>query len=161
MGIFDNNKTANEEQVPFLTIEKIGTPRNDFPGYVGMQITVGAEPVTVHSLGRIFIYGNTERHVLKIIDGRTGADVRGGSVTVCGGENLQFTYEDLPRPIILEKNKVYYIVSEEHRDGDLWYHSDTEISTTSVAHVDGAIYFWGRWNLEAKDNGAFVPVNFK
>lgn len=155
--MFDENNTFE----PFLTVESIGTPRNDFPGYVGMQITVGDEPITVHALGRIFIYGNTEKHVLKIIDGRTGADVRGASVTVEGGENLQFTYAELSRPIELEKNKIYYIVSEEHKNGDLWYHSDTKISTNGKATVDGAIYFWGRWNLEAQNNAGFVPVNFK
>lgn len=148
------------EREGFLQLEGAGTPRNDFPGYIGMQITVGDNPITVKSLGRLFIYGNTEKHVLKLIDGRTGADIRGGSVTVSGGENMEFTWGDLPRPVVLQKNKVYYVVSEERRDGDLWYHKDMKISTSDAAKCDGAVYFWGRWNLEAGE-APFGPVNFK
>jgi len=151
-----------EELTQFLTMESAGTPRNDFPGYIGMSITVGDKPIKVTSLGRIFIYGNTEKHALKLIDGRTGADLRGGTVVVSGGENMEFTWGDLPKPIMLEKGKTYYIVSEEKRDGDLWYHNDMEVSHTDVATINGAVYFWGRWNTEPNTvDHPYGPINFR
>lgn len=66
----------------FVTSKTLGTLRNDFSGWVGMEVTVGGSPITVLSLGRIDVSGNTGSHTVKIYDANAQADVSGGSVSV-------------------------------------------------------------------------------
>lgn len=132
-----------------------------FTGYVGMQFTVGSEPVTVTELGRIFLAGNTRAHEVCLVDAQTGAVL--GEVTVSGGTADKFTYAALNNPVILEAGKTYYLASSEELDGDNWYHSNSGVSFSHVASCDGPVYSadgvqWG------KDTGAgmvYGPVSFR
>ncbi len=59
-----------------------GTIRNDFTGLVGMVIQIGAAPLVVVGIGRIFVPGNTGTHIGKIADGATGVHIPGTTATI-------------------------------------------------------------------------------
>ena len=59
-----------------------GAAINSFNGWLGMQFTVGASPLTVTGLGRIYLAGNSHSHVVKLVRASDGTDVLGGSVAI-------------------------------------------------------------------------------
>jgi hypothetical protein len=46
----------------FVTSTTPGAARNDFAGWLGMKITVGASPMTVTDLGRYMLSGKSQMH---------------------------------------------------------------------------------------------------
>ena len=129
----------------FVTSRVLGTARNNYAGWVGMNVTIGASPVTVVSLGRIYAPGNTGTHTLKIVNASTGVDVPGGSATVSmtGGTVGSFVYGGLANAITLNAGTSYYILSQEASGGDQWYDWNTTAQTTGAAALTGEIYGTG------------------
>ncbi len=148
----------------YITSYILGTQRNDFTGWVGMRITVGASPVNVTALGRIVAPGNTGSHTVKIVNASNSQDISGGSASVstASGTTGSFAYANLPEPVTLEANTVYYIVSQETAGGDAWYDVDTTLQTTSVASEVGGVYSSGdaTYGVYGPANVAYVPVDF-
>lgn len=136
--------------------------RNDFSGWIGMKLTVGASPLTVNALGRIFVPGNTGTHTVKLVRASDGSDVPGGSASVntTGGTAGQFQYVALPSPVTLTPNDTYYLVSEEVNGGDQWYDHGTLVAG-NVAAVNSSVYFYnGSWiSLDGSDT-SYGPPNF-
>jgi hypothetical protein len=156
--------TVTSPQTTFLTSVTLGTLRNDFNGWLGMKFTLGASPLTVKALGRVFFNGNTGTHTLKLVNAGTGADVPNGSVSVsmAGGTAGQFKYVPLATAVTLAANSSYYLVSQETPGGDTWATSNTSLTTTAVAGCDGAILSaTGSWTFRTPANTTFVPVDFK
>ncbi len=52
-----------------------GTVRNNFTGFMGMHLRVGASAVEVQSLGRIYVSGNVQNHELQLVAANGGAVV--------------------------------------------------------------------------------------
>jgi hypothetical protein len=127
-----------------LTIAKtLGTIRNDFSGFAGMVIQIGAVPLIVVGIGRIVVAGNGGTHILKIADGLTGVDVPGGTVTIdlaAGGIANEFTYGILPAPITLAPNKEFLVLSQETLGGDQFFDLDTTVLTGPEASVVSAVF---------------------
>lgn len=149
---------------PFLTSETLGTPLQNFDGFLGMAIQVGPNPVTVGSLGRWVIFGNTGMHIVKIVDAASGTDVPGSSVVVdtAGAPSGAFAYVDCPVPVALNANASYYIVCQETMGGDLWYNDDTTVQTTNVASVTGSIFQSGTAYLPHQGaTHSYIPVDFR
>ncbi len=149
----------------FLTGFALNSPpqRNDFGSFVGMKLTVGATPITVTALGRIFVTGNTGTHTVKFVRVSDGVDVPGGSVSISmtGGTAGQFQYVLLASPVTLLANTAYYLVSQEAIGGDTWYEYDT-VSSTSVATVNSSVYLIGTtWYPIGAANTSYVPPNFQ
>jgi len=65
---------------PFVTSTVLGSLRNNYPGPVGMKVTVGSKPLVVSSVGRIVAPGNTGTHTMKIIDAATGTQLASAAV---------------------------------------------------------------------------------
>jgi len=150
----------------FITAQALGTPRNNFTGVVGMAIRVGANPVVVKALGRIFITGNTGSHQVKIVDGATGMDIPGGAVMVNlpgsgSPANKSFVYASLASPVTLNANATYYIVTQETINMDSWY-DDTTVQTTGVASVTSSVFGAGGPPFTLFTPGAhtYGPVDF-
>jgi len=147
----------------FITSKTLGTPRNDFSGWVGMSVNVGSQPVVVGALGRIVVSGNSSVHVVKIVTASTGIDLTSVSVPTSGGTAGTFAYVNLATPVTLSANTTYYILSQETAAGDQWYNSDTSAQTTTDATLAGAV--WGTaapYNLVAGSSGhLYVPVDFQ
>ncbi len=148
----------------FLTGFALNSPpqRNDFGSFVGMKLTVGATPITVTALGRIFLTGNTGTHVVKFVRASDGVDVPGGSVSIpmTGGTAGQFQYVLLASPVTLLANTAYYLVSQEALGGDKWYDHGT-LTSTSVATVNSSVYLNGStWTPIDGTNTSYVLPNF-
>jgi hypothetical protein len=127
----------------FVVTPTFGTLRNNFSGFAGMVIQIGAAPITVVGLGRIFVSGNSGTHVVKIADGVTGTDIAGAFVTVdfsTGGTPNQFAYAILPAPVVLNPNTEYYLVAQETNGGDQFFDLDTSVIVNPVATVVAAAF---------------------
>jgi hypothetical protein len=150
---------------PFVTSFVAGTLRNNYSGWVGLQVTVGATPVTVTELGRIMVSGNSGTHTVKLVRVSDGQDVPGGSVSIAmsGGTVGQFKYATLASPVVLAANTNYWLMSQETFGGDSWSDLNTTVTTTSVATVNTAAYGTGpgAWVAIAGPNQTYGPVNFK
>jgi M6 family metalloprotease-like protein len=161
----DFKYSSSEEEAAYVTDRVLGTPRNDWSGYVGMKIVVGASPVTVTQLGRMMGSGNSGTHTVKLVKGGDGTDMAGGSVSIGmnGGTAGQFKYASLSSGIVLAAGATYYLVSQEIAGGDTWYDLDTTVSTTMVATEASAIYGNGSgvWYPVGVSGSSYVPVDFK
>jgi len=148
----------------FVTSESLGTLRNDFTGFVGMKVTVGASPIVVTHLGRWIVPLNNDPHVLKITDADTCGAVIGSSVVVNtnGFPINAFRYSVLEVPVILAANTSFYIWSQEVSGGDSWYDLDTGLTHTTAAVVNGPAFNDGTCNLQSSDTDhSYGPVSFK
>ncbi len=149
----------------YVTSTVLGTVRNNYSGFVGMRISVGASPITVTALGRIFVNGNSNTHTIKLVNAATGGDVAGGSVSLgmSGGTAGQFKYANLSSPVGLAAGATYYVVSEETFGGDAWCDVDTTVTTTSVATDLSGVYGLGAggWTWTGFAGRTYGPVNFQ
>ena len=149
----------------FELSENLGTPRNNYSGWVGMSVTVGSVPLTINSLGRIFVAGNNGNHALKIVHAGTEADLPGALVTVsmAGGTPGMFVYADLASTITLSPNTTYYFLSQETQFGDAWYDLNTSVQTTGDAVVNAPVYGPGSSFVAISGliNHTYVPLDFQ
>jgi hypothetical protein len=149
----------------YLTGETLGTAHNDFSGFAGMQIVVGANALTVTALGRMVAGGNSGTHLVKLVNASDGTDVPGGSVSVSmsGGTVGQFQYANLSNPVVLTAGKTYLVMSQETSGGDTWYYNDTVVYTTSVARQTAGAWGYGngQWYLNGTAGYSYGPVDFK
>jgi uncharacterized repeat protein (TIGR01451 family) len=148
----------------FLTGFALNGPplRNNYGNFVGMKFTVGSSALTVSSLGRICVAGNSGTHTIKLVNASTGTDVAGGSLSLsmAGCTAGQFKYAALPSPITLPANAAYYLVTLEVNGGDRWYDTGS-VSSTSAAAVNNSVYFNGTtWVVWSAPNTSYVPANF-
>lgn len=138
--------------------------RSDFTGLIGMRITVGANPVVVDSIGRIYLAGDSSTHTLKIVDQATGLDVAGSTVTVnfaSGNPSAGFfKYVALSPPVTLAASHQYFISSSETNGGDTWLNESTLTTSGSAVTVNIAAYNDGAWHDSTVGHGSFGPLNF-
>ncbi len=137
--------------------------RNNFSGWVGMKLTIGAKPVVVLSLGRLCSAGNSGTHVVKVVNAANGSDVPNGSASLnmAGCVTGQYLYATLGPSIILQANTPYYLVTQELSGGDLWYDRGT-ILPASDAAVPASVYSFdsSNWILASAANTSYVSPNF-
>jgi YVTN family beta-propeller protein len=156
-----NVTSSQSSGVAFVTGFRGGALRNNHTGGVGMQFSVGAQALTVTDLGRVYVFGNSGTHTVKLVS-TNGQDVAGGAVTInmSGGTDGQFTYAPLPSPLVLPANTSYYLVSSETIGGDQW-HDLSAVTNTLVATIPGAVYSLGNTYTPVPPVGtAYVPLNF-
>jgi hypothetical protein len=139
--------------------------RNDYTGFIGMQITTGTKYLSVSSLGRFVLSGNTQPHLVKIVDTSTGLDVGSVTVNTAGVRAGQFAYAALPSPVTLVPGISYFVVSQEASGGDSWYNSNTMVTTTSDASVIGPASgglntLVENYTISAAANQEYGPVDF-
>lgn len=147
--------------VSFVISATLMTLQN-FSGWFGMQITVGPNPITVKTLGRMFAPNNSQLHIIKIVDSM-GVDVPNAFATVntMGGTDGQFIYAAMPAPIVLLANTTYFIVSQETVDMDLFYHHTLTLQTTDAAVVDGSIRYLPPYTLDMGADHSYGPLSFQ
>jgi hypothetical protein len=127
---------------PFITGTTFGTPRKKLAissGFYGMKITTGSQPITIRSLGRIYLSGNNQNHLLKIVRVSDNVTLGSTQVTMENWNHGQFKYANLATPITLATNTSYYIVSKELAGGDVFYGSDTIVQKKDVATINNGI----------------------
>jgi List-Bact-rpt repeat protein/Big-like domain-containing protein/putative Ig domain-containing protein/Kelch motif protein len=159
-----NGGSSGSSSTSFLTGYALSgqTLRNDFSGWVGMKLTVGANPLSIATLGRICVANNAQAHVVKLVNASNGGDVTGASalVNMAGCTAGQFVYAPL-EPITLPAGASYYLVSQETQGGDRWY-DEGAISASNVATVTSSVYFNnGSWYPIGGGNTSYAPPNFQ
>ena len=139
-----------------------GALRNNFTGGFGMVFTVGATPLNVTALGRIYITGNTGSHTVKLVSASDAVDVPGGSVTIQlpSGQAGEFAYASLATPVTLDAGASYYLTSSETIDGDQFYDLGAVTTTGAVTVQSGVVLWTGGFIPLGSPGRSFVPVNF-
>jgi hypothetical protein len=160
------NFQSSSGAISFLTGYALNNPilRSDFAGWVGMNVVIGTSPLTVSSLGRICVAGNTGIHTVEFVNASTSTVVPGGSAQVktSGCTPGQFVYTVLSPSITLQANTAYYLASQEFAAGDQWYNLGT-VSSTAVGVISNPVYSTDGINWALADNvanTAYVPPNF-
>lgn len=137
--------------------------RNNFSGWVGMRLTIGSSALTVTSVGRVCVAGNSGIHTVKFVNPATRADIPGGSaqVNMAGCLPGQFTYAPLTAPLTLNAGANYYLASQEFQGGDRW-HDQSRVSSTNVAAVAQGVYSYdsAAWTPIGVASTSYVPPNF-
>ena len=144
---------------PLVTGFTAGTLRNNFTGWVGLQLLVGSTPLTVNALGRIYVAGNTGSHTVELVNVATGAVVASVAVSPTGVAG-QFTYATLSAPVTLAANTAYYLVSQETSGGDRWYDLGPVTATSGPVSIPSGVYgSGGSWAQAGSTNQSYVPVS--
>lgn len=154
---------SNSATGPFITGQVSGPARNNYTGFVGMQLMIGPSPVSVSSLGRIYVTGNNQKHTLKLVDARTSLDVPGTTVdiTMVAGTVGTYQYTSLPSPVGLQPNTAYLLVSSETSGGDQWRDSGP-VTGTNAATINGPVYqFHSSYILLGIPDQSYVSVNMR
>ena len=156
-----NEQIATGARPLIAVVQKFGTPRDFFDGWLGMEIAVGSAPLTVVALGRVRYLINPpddpvplgRPHMMKIV--RPGAaptdpdlDVLNAMVTVdpqSGVEVGHFRYQTLESAVDLSANTTYFVVSHEtaqtpNLSEDKWHDFDTEVDSETEARVTEGVY---------------------
>ena len=147
----------------FANVQTLSTGTfNGINGWKGMKITVGANDIVATDVGRWVLAGNTQTHAVGILN---AAGTVIGSASVNANDPFavgRIKYADLPAPITLLKNTIYYVMSQETLGGDLWYGSTTTLVPTGAATINNAAKYDGVFtNDNATPNTCSVPVSFK
>src|SRR5262249_29857951 len=136
--------------------------RNNFSGFVGMKFTVGSMSMSISSLGRVCLGGNSASHTVEIVSAATGAVLPGASavVNMAGCISGQFVYGAVSG-VTLSAGATYYVASQETSGGDQWYDHGS-IATTADAVVGSSIYSLdgSAWTASSGPNTSYVPPNF-
>ena len=152
-------------------------------GWLGMVLNM-SKTITVTALGRYYCPANKEVHQMQIFDGATNGAMLKDPVLVTMSEGfadvLGFKYGkmQLGQSLSLLSGRVYYVVSNETRGGDVWFqtiHSGHEStgdayklktlmdSRVDVARVIGRVENSDktdrRWNVTLEHNTAYGPLN--
>ncbi len=152
--------------VSFTTSEVLSTAvRNDYTGFVGMQVTIGVKYLSVSSLGRWIVAGNTQTHLVKIVDTSTGLDVGSVTINTSGATPGEFAYAALSSPVTLVPGITYFIVSQETSGGDTWHDNGTTATTTSDASLAGSVAGGlttpaENWSTGSTASQEYGPVDF-
>lgn len=118
------------------------TVRNDFTGQVGMRVTVGSADISVRSLGRLVLSGNSGSHVVSLLTA-SGQQLATATVDLAGKRAGSFAYASLAAPVVLRAGTSYLVLSDEVSGGDAWYNYDTNPVTTAAGQVTAAAYAAG------------------
>jgi hypothetical protein len=146
-----------------VTQMTLGSLFNNYTGWQGMSIRVGANPLAVQSLGRVYLNGNVQNHELRLVAAANGVTVASAIWSPAGGIHGQIKYASLPAPVTLAANTDYYLVSQETSGGDRWGFIDgTTVQTTSAATVLSAVYANGNtWLFYGTGVLTFGPVSLQ
>jgi len=120
--------------IPYIAGHSMPMLRNDYTGWLGMEISVGASPIMVNQLGRWVAPGNTGTHTVKLVSAGTGADLASASIATAGAPGGQFKYAPLAAPVTLAANTTYYILSQESAGGDHWYDFSQPAAGTATGY---------------------------
>lgn len=142
--------------IPFITGQTLGTLRNNFTGVVGCKFTPGNGAIIITDLGRWVVAGNSHQHTITIYNGGVLASV---TVDCSGATPGAYLYGALSSPFVALHGTGYFLESSETNGQDQWYGSDTVVTPTSAAVVNGSA------STHALDgagtNHSHGPENFK
>jgi hypothetical protein len=133
--------------------------RNDVTGTLGFQFTVGAANITVTSLGRWVIAGNSQTHLIVITSSDCLTTIASGTVNCSGATAGDYVYTSIT-PVTLTAGTTYRLMSTEVTGLDLWYNNGV-ITTTGAVNTVSLAYNIGGNCINASSDESFIPVNLK
>jgi len=143
-SVLTSNEASATPGQGLITLQTLGTLRNDFTGFAGMLIRIAGSSLPIVGLGRTVVAGNGATHIVKVVDPTTGIDIPNASTVVDLSSPAvaagTFAYGLLPAPVVLAANTEYYVVSQEAAGGDQFYDLDTTVETMPVASVTSAVF---------------------
>lgn len=98
--------------------------------YYGAAFTTTGSGLTVLTLGRYMVLGNTGTHTVVIMD-MTGTILGSVSINMTGGTADTFIYTTLGSPLVLSASTQYFIGSQETNGADTGTGSSA-LTTTAV-----------------------------
>jgi hypothetical protein len=127
-----------------------------------MKITVGANPIRVRSIGRMYLNGNSQSHAVKIIRASDNVVVANTTVTMNNWDHGQFKYATLSSPVDLLASTSYYVVSQETSAGDRWYDSNSTVTAGAGVTINNAILSANdtTWSNPSGSVQPYGPVDF-
>ncbi len=139
-----------------VTTQQPSALRNNYTGSVGFKFTT-TQAFTVTSLGRFCITGNSQAHLVQLINSSNNSVQATTNVLTSNCTN-SYTYSPIT-PLLLQPNTSYYLVSSEVNNGDQFY--DTELVTlTNVATNNGPVYWNGsNWFFTGATGYSYVPLS--
>lgn len=142
-------------------------------GWFGVAIELGT-PLTIKTLGRSFLPGNSQIHVMKVVkvvevnNVKSFTDVPGALVALPMPGPLELGYRFAPLSTAITINDpptpgaVYYIVSQEANGGDPFYNHTAMVTTTGVATVTGSVNGDGTsYVVDSTGSVAYGVANFQ
>lgn len=147
----------------FVTSFALGTDDNNYSGWAGMEILIGANSLDIHEVGRVHAPGNVQQHAIKIVNKTTSIDLTTVILDTIGGTDGMMQTAPVPNQVTLNKNSSYYIISKEMGGADLFYQDDSTVQPTGVATVVNAIKGdqIGPYIPSGGANNCFGPLTFK
>lgn len=142
-----------------LSAAQVSPPPNLF----GIWFTVGSNDLIIKTLGRAFVPGNSQIHLVKIVD-TAGVDVPNGfaAVSMAGGTTPgEFRYAAVGGVVTLSANTSYFLLSEEKMPGDQIYNRTIPLTTTDVAVLEGAVRGTAVPFEQFAGDAAYGPLNFQ
>jgi hypothetical protein len=142
----------------------LGTAYNFFNQWLGMRLRVGASPLEVRALGRIYLSGNVQNHELRLVEVSSTSTVASVVWTPAGGVANQIKYATLAAPVTLAANTDYDLASREVSGGDQWYYcSLTTVTTTEAASVLLAVSSTSgvTWVTTSRAGHTYGPVSLQ
>lgn len=109
------------EAVPLISGHGMTRLRNDYTGWLGMELTTGTAALTVTQLGRWVVEGNSDEHPVRLVEAVTSTEIASASITTDGAPPGQFKYAVLPAVVTLAPLSRYYLLSQETAGGDSWF----------------------------------------
>ncbi len=132
----------------------------DFDGERGTLITLPTGiNITIRSLGRWKVSGNSQTHTLKVYSGDGRALIGTIPVDLSSGSAAAFKYS--LTNIVLFADTGYYLLSTESNGGDSWYLNPAPDATSGILSA----FANGTWDTgsgfqNGTANRVHVPVNF-
>ena len=135
-------------------------------GPVSFKFASGSElikqnDVSVDSIGRWVISGNSQTHDLKIYDWQAASLIASVTVNCSGATVGQYLYGSIT-PVTLHAGRSYSIESTEASGGDQFYNNDTTVTydqtfAAGIGWVLGSVF---SDNSGGTDGKTYVPTNF-
>lgn len=145
------------------TLTTPGTRRsNDWAGDLGFQFTVGPRGMTVTSLGRWKLSGNSAMRTVKLLQRPDNSTIASVTVDLSMGSAGTFIYAACTE-VELTPYTSYAIVSTEQTGGstEQWYNNDTDLTLTADAALDGAFYESSPGVYALIGGDGFVPLSLE
>jgi len=152
--------------VPFINSFTAGTLRSNAGFPLGFRFTVGSSAMTVTSLGRWRVSGNTGMHVVQIVDTSSpNGHVAQATLDMSSGTVNAFKFAAIT-PVVLTANHDYFVVSEESNGGDQWSDDNATVGTTADGTITTSEYEPGGinsgvWQSNTAGVKSYVAPNFE
>jgi len=150
---------------PFILTQTLGTLRSNFTGCIGYSFDVGGSNITVDSVARWKVAGNSQTHTVKITNIDQSIVLATAAIDLTTGSAGTFVYASVT-PVVLSAATTYLISSSETNGGDQFYDDDTTpTSTAAYATLGNSVFASACTSGTAFSphlaGKTYVPVNFR